>query len=47
MDVKDAGKKGGEATLRNKGKDYFKEISKKGVEARKQKRAKLLQGLDK
>lgn len=29
------GKRGGEKTLQKHGKDYFKELSKKGVEARR------------
>jgi len=37
MTVADAGRKGGQNTLKNKGKEYFKEISRLGVEARKKK----------
>jgi len=37
MDVKTAGSLGGKATLKKKGKDYFKEISLKGVKARQEK----------
>ena len=39
MDVKVAGKKGGVTTRDKYGKNYFKELSKKGVEARQKKRA--------
>lgn len=35
------GKKGGSTTLQRKGKDWFKEISKKGVEARRQKNSQV------
>jgi len=41
MDVKEAGKKGGEKTQEKYGDEHFKRISKLGVEARKLK-AKLL-----
>ncbi len=42
MDVKDAGQKGGKATLQKYGKDHFKKISQAGVEARKKKKIALL-----
>ena len=35
MDVKEAGRKGGLTTLKRRGPEYFKELSRKGVEARK------------
>ena len=38
MDVKTAGQLGGQSTLQKRGKAYFKEISRKGVEARKKKK---------
>lgn len=34
MDTRLAGKLGGNATLKNKGKKHFKEISKKGLDKR-------------
>jgi hypothetical protein len=33
------GKQGGKKTLELRGKDYFKELSKKGVEAKREKRS--------
>lgn len=38
MDTIEAGKLGGDKLLKLRGKEYFKEISKKGVEARKAKK---------
>lgn len=38
MDVKEAGSLGGQATLKRKGKQFFKEISKIAAEARKRKK---------
>jgi len=40
------GKKGGEATKRIYGNDYFKELSKKGVEARKAKKVEAILPID-
>ena len=38
MDVKEAGSLGGQTTLKRKGKQFFKEISKIAAEARKRKK---------
>lgn len=43
MDVKEAGKRGGNKTLEKRGRDYFKELSLKAVKARQEKRAKTKQ----
>ena len=42
MDVIDAGRLGGQSTLQKRGKAYFKEISLKGVEAKKNKKSREL-----
>lgn len=38
MDVKTAGQLGGQKTLEKRGKEYFKELSKKAVEAKRLKK---------
>ncbi len=40
MDTRDAGRLGGKKVLQERGKEYFKILSRKGVEARKRNRIK-------
>lgn len=43
--LKEIGKKGGEATKKNQGKDYYKQLQRKSVEKRRQNKIKAKNGI--